>query len=430
MPQHPLPASAHPSSFGPWVVRAAFVLAFFGWGVGFYGPPIYLAQVVARTGWPVSLVSAAVTVHFLCGVAVIACLNRLYARVGVAAVMGAGCVVAALGILGWSLAAQPWQLFAAALATGSGWVTLGAVAVNAVVSSWYSEGRPLALAKAYNGASVGGAVFAPLWVWLIARWGFTAAAAAVGAAMVLVIWMLAYGVFRRRPPGPAARAAGPEPSRHRDSGGAPALPARWGGPWRDRAFATLAAAMSLALFAQAGLLTHLYALLALTLGGQRAGWLVGAATACAILGRSLAARAVQRGADRRTVAAAGYALQALGSVALLCGYPDRLGLVVAGTLLFGSGIGNATSLPPAIAQGDFRPADVARVVALIVATSQATYAFAPALFGLLREGAAAGGGNRVLIAAIALHAVAALVLMAGRRRAVPAADAARTDMRG
>jgi hypothetical protein len=139
---------------------------------------------------------------------------------------------------------------------------------------------------------------------------------------------------------------------------------------------------------------------------------------------------VQRGADRRTVAAAGYALQALGSVALLCGYPDRLGLVVAGTLLFGSGIGNATSLPPAIAQGDFRPADVARVVALIVATSQATYAFAPALFGLLREGAAAGGGNRVLIAAIALHAVAALVLMAGRRRAVPAADAARTDMRG
>ncbi|ANN80137.1 hypothetical protein BAU07_01150 [Bordetella flabilis] len=416
--------SAHPRPFGPWVVRAAFVLAFFGWGVGFYGPPIYLAQVVARTGWPVSLVSAAVTVHFLCGVVVIACLNRLYARVGVAAVMGAGCVVAALGILGWSLAAQPWQLFAAALATGSGWVTLGAVAVNAVVSTWYSDGRPLALAKAYNGASVGGAVFAPLWVWLIARYGFTAAAAAVGAAMVLVIWLLAYGVFSRRPPDMAARSDGEDPSRRPgNNAGGPALPPHRGSLWRDPGFATLAAAMSLALFAQAGLLTHLYALLALTLGSQHAGWLVGAATACAIVGRSVAAGVVQGGADRRTVAAAGYALQALGSAALLCGYPDRLGLVVAGTLLFGSGIGNATSLPPAIAQADFRPRDVARVVALIVATSQATYAFAPALFGMLRDGAAAGGGSRVLMAAIALHAVAALVLIAGRRRAAPAAGA-------
>jgi hypothetical protein len=410
------------------VVRAAFVLAFFGWGVGFYGPPIYLAEVIARTGWPVSLVSAAVTTHFLCGVVVIACLNRLYARVGVAPVMAAGCVVTALGILGWSVAAQPWQLYAAALATGSGWVTMGAVAVNAVVSPWYSQGRPTALAKAYNGASVGGAVFAPLWVWLIARCGFTAAAGAVGAAMVLVVFLLARRVFSRKPPDTGQRADGEDQPGHPESGPvnhdrAPALPARPGKLWRDPAFATLAAAMSLALFAQAGLLTHLYALLVLPLGSQHAGWLVGAATACAIAGRSVAARGVAAGADRRTVAAAGYALQALGSLALLCGYPDRFGLVVAGTLLFGSGIGNATSLPPAIAQADFRPRDVLRVVALIVATSQATYAFAPAVFGMLRENATADGGSRVLIAAIALHVAAAAVLMAGRRRATRPADA-------
>jgi hypothetical protein len=51
--------------FGPWAVRSAFVLAIFGWGVGFYGPSIYLAEVIGRTGWSLGLVSTAVTVHFL-----------------------------------------------------------------------------------------------------------------------------------------------------------------------------------------------------------------------------------------------------------------------------------------------------------------------------------------------------------------------------
>ena len=32
--------------FGPWVVRSAFVLAVFGWGMGFYGPPVFLHAVV------------------------------------------------------------------------------------------------------------------------------------------------------------------------------------------------------------------------------------------------------------------------------------------------------------------------------------------------------------------------------------------------
>jgi len=53
--------------------------------------------------------------------------------------------------------------------------------------------------------------------------------------------------------------------------------------------------------------------------------------------------------------------------------------------LFGFGIGNATSLPPLIAQVEFAKDDVARVVPMIVAIGQGTYAFAPAVFGLIRE---------------------------------------------
>ena len=71
--------------FGVWVVRAAFVLAMFGWGIGFYGPPIFLHSVIARTAWRLDLVSLAVTLHFLFGAVVVANLPRMHYRFGIAA---------------------------------------------------------------------------------------------------------------------------------------------------------------------------------------------------------------------------------------------------------------------------------------------------------------------------------------------------------
>src|SRR4028118_759666 len=88
---HPAPAVAAP--FHGWrVVAAAFVIAAFGWGVGFYGPPVYLESVRAARGWPVALVSGAVTLHFLAGVLVIANLPALHRRLRPprATVAGAG----------------------------------------------------------------------------------------------------------------------------------------------------------------------------------------------------------------------------------------------------------------------------------------------------------------------------------------------------
>ena len=39
------------STFFGWrVAWAAFVVAIFGWGAGFYGPPVFLHAVVERTG--------------------------------------------------------------------------------------------------------------------------------------------------------------------------------------------------------------------------------------------------------------------------------------------------------------------------------------------------------------------------------------------
>ena len=414
-------AHVSPRPFFGWrVVWAAFVLAVLGWGAGFYAPPIFLHAVVERTGWPVALVSAAVTAHFLVGVPIVANMPALYRTLGIAAVTSLGALLLSVGIVGWSLAREPWQLFVAAALSGCGWVAMGAAPVNAIVALWFVRARPAALATAYNGASVGGVVFSPLWVALIAGLGFTLATAAVGVVVVVVIAGLSLLVFSRTPEGlgqaPDGAAPGQPPATVTSPLAGP-LPGR--AMWRDRAFRTLAAGMALSLFAQIGLIAHLYSLLVPPLGQQGAGLAMGLATACAILGRTAVGWTMPAGADRRRFAALNLAVQVAGSLVLIAAAGSSVPLLLAGVVLFGLGIGNVTSLPPLIAQAEFVKEDVGRVVPLIVAIGQAGYAFAPAAFGLLRSieagGAASGSGALIYAAAGAIQAAAVGCFLAGRR---------------
>lgn len=414
-------AQAIATTFYGWrVVAAAFILAVFGWGIGFYGPPVYLHAVREARGWPLSLVSAAVTVHFLVGAIVVANLPALYRRHGLPAVTKAGAVALALGVCGWAAATAPWQLFAATLLSGAGWVAMGAAAVNAIVSPWFARRRPAALAMAYNGASIGGVIFSPLWVAAIGLLGFPMAAATIGLLTAAAVWILADGVFSRTPQEmgltPDGDAAG-APSAPVTSPTARPLPGRQ--LWRSLRFLTLSAGMALGLFAQIGLIAHLFSLLVPALGAQRAGLATGLATAAAIGGRTLVGWLMPAGADRRLVASASYAVQIAGSIAFMLAAGTSVPLLLLGVVLFGAGIGNATSLPPLIAQVEFVKDDVPRVVALIVAIGQGTYAFAPAAFGLLRElwpSADPGAAPVFFLAAALVQALTICVFLAGRRR--------------
>lgn len=399
--------------FGWSVVAATFVLAVFGWGVGFYGPPVYLQMVVQRTGWSVALVSMAVTLHFLAGAAVVANLPRLYRSLGVPLVTCAGAVLLAVGVVGWSLASQPWQLFAAALSSGVGWVGMGAAAVNAIIAPWFVRSRPAALSMAYNGASVGGVIFSPLWVALIAWNGFANAALVVGVSMVVIVAALSVLVFSKSPESLGQFADGRLPDPIMASGAASpgaSLPGRL--LWRDRRFISLAVAMAAGLFAQIGLLAHLFSIMVPLFGAQTAGLLMGGATAAAIAGRTAIGWLMPVSADRRLIASASYGVQIVGSLALVAAGGENPVAMTVGVLLFGLGIGNATSLPPLIAQVEFTKVDVARVVPLIVAIGQATYALAPALFGLVRT----MSDTAVFLLALAVQCLAVLAILSGRRR--------------
>ena len=68
---------------------------------------------------------------------------------------------------------------------------MSAAALNAIVSPWFVRTRPAALAMAYNGGSIGGVIFSPLWVAAVDVLGFPAAAAMIGLVAILTMWALA-----------------------------------------------------------------------------------------------------------------------------------------------------------------------------------------------------------------------------------------------
>lgn len=408
--------------YGWRVVGAAFVLGAFGWGIGFFGPPVFLSVVCSTRGWPLVLVSSAVSFHFLVGAVTGAKLERLHRRFGAAAVTKTGAACLAVGVVGWATVTAPWQLFVTSVLSGVGWGAMSAAALNAIVSPWFVRARPAALGMAYNGGSLGGVIFSPLWVAAIGILGFPVAAAVVGAFMTITIWILAGLVFSRTPQQMGLLPDGELSAATARSVTSPnARPLPGASLWRDRRFLTLAAGMGLGLFAQIGLVAHLFSLLVPALGAQGAGLAMGLVTALAIGGRSLVGWTMPAEADRRLRACLGYAVQLAGSLMLVAANGQNVALLMIGVVLFGVGFGNATSLPPLIAQVEFVKDDVPRVVGLIVGISQGGYAFAPALFGLIRAlaphatDAAPGSAPLVFVAAALVQGLAIAAFLAGRR---------------
>jgi cyanate permease len=160
-----------------------------------------------------------------------------------------------------------------------------------------------------------------------------------------------------------------------------------------------------------GLVPHFVSLLVPVMGEDGAAGTMSLIAVCAVIGRLLLGAVIDR-VDRRLAAAGNFVMQACGFALLLMGKDAPT--MMAGSILFGLGVGILITLPPLIAEREFAVADLGRVVGLIIAINQALFSFAPAIFGVLHD---LSGGYRVPVAlAIALHLAAATLVLAGRAR--------------
>jgi hypothetical protein len=240
---------------------------------------------------------------------------------------------------------------------------------------------------------------------LIARLGFTGAATLIGGITLDILWPLAGRYFSMKP---EAMRLQPDGDTEDGARRPPTLGEnlRLAVLVRDPRFMTLSAAFALGLFAQIGLVAHLVTRVAPLFGAAAA---VSLATACSVAGRYLLS-ALMSG-DRRVAAMGNFVIQACGAACLALGATTWVLLM--GCVLFGLGVGNLVLLSPLIAQREFPPNDVPRIVALVTAVNLAVFSFAPVLFGWLREATGAYAAPFLLAAAVQL--TAGVIVLSGRR---------------
>ena len=132
---------------------------------------------------------------------------------------------------------------------------MSAAAINAMVSPWFVRTRPAALTSAYNGASVAGIVFSPLWVAAIGLAWISVGGSGHRAVTIGTIWIWPTG-FWHGTSQQMGLFAGRRCARNDECRADLAVGAST--PGKDccgaiTRFITLAAGMALGLFAQIGL---------------------------------------------------------------------------------------------------------------------------------------------------------------------------------
>jgi len=403
----PLPAEAAWRYEGWRVVAVCFCMAVFGWGLGFYGHSVYLAELQRVHGWPATWIATATTGFYLLGALLVAFISEAIRALGArnCLLAGVACMAAATVALGQITA--PWQLYAVYALMAFGWAGTSLGAITTVLGLWFDRRRGMAISLALNGASFGGILGVPLLVLAIGAFGFAGAVLAAGVAMVVVLVPLIV-IFIGRSPLPA-RLAPPGVA-----GGAAAVPARVRAQaLRSVAFLSVTIAFSLVLFVQVGFIVHLVSFLDPVIGRDRAAIAVAVLTAMAVVGRLTLSTMIDR-LNQRLASALSFASQAVALIVLI--NACDAGLIYAAAALFGFSVGNLITLPALIIQREFDAAAFGVLVSLLTAINQITYSLGPGVIGLLRD--LAGGYVVPFAMCVGLQLVAAALVMVRGRAAV------------
>ena len=381
------------------IVAVCFLVATFGWGFGFYGQSVYLAELHRLHGWPASLISSGTTFFYLFGAVIVAFVSEALRGFGPRNCLLAGIVALAAAAVMMGQVTTAWQLYLANALLAFGWAGTSLAVITNTLGLWFDRKRGMAISLALNGASFGGVIGVPLLVAATGYFGFPGAMI-LGAIAMLVLMVPVILIFVGKPPAretPTAQAAAveaPSPTRIR----AQAL--------RDVGFLSVSIAFALVLFAQVGFIVHLIAFLDPVIGRAHAATAVALLTAMAIAGRVLFSTVIDR-LNQRLASAISFVSQAAALLIVI--HSQNAIVLIAACALFGFSVGNLITLPSLIVQREFDPRSFGVLISLITAINQVTYAFGPGVIGLLRD--ASGSYTLPFYGCIGLELIAAVLIM-------------------
>ena len=392
------------------IVAVCFGVATFGWGLGFYGQSVYLAELHRLHGWPASLISSGTTFFYLFGAVLVAFVSEAMRAFGPRNCLLAGTLAMAAAAVMMGQVASLWQLYLADALLAFGWAGTSLGVITNTLGLWFDRKRGMAISLALNGASFGGIVGVPLLVMAIGHFGFSGAMIAAAAAMLLSIIPVIL-IFVGRPPAVASLAAGSAAAE------APSAARIRAQALRDIGFLTVSIAFALVLFAQVGFIVHLISFLDPVIGRNSAATAVALLTAMAVVGRVLFSTVIDR-LNQRLASAISFASQALALAIIINSRNDVV--LIAACALFGFSVGNLITLPSLIVQREFDPRSFGVLVSLTGAIGQCFNAFGPGVIGLLRD--ASGSYALPFYGCIGLELTAAVLIMVRGRARIEASS--------
>jgi MFS family permease len=401
--------SRAPGLYHGWlVVGAAFLVALFGFGLGFYGPGIYLVVLKARQGWSTAELSSVITIYYVLGASLLFFgVGSLFERYGARKVLSVGIFAMGIGLILLTWVTRLWQVYAAFALMSVGWATMSGAAINIIVAPWFERRRGLAVSWALNGASAGGVIIAPALTSLTNRYSFELAVGVLVGSMLAVLMPVVILVLRPRRADEYDRPDSEVAESTVGTSPAEAEPFRLASIVCSARFISISVPFALGLTAQVGFFTHQMAFLSPTIGTVAAGWAISLTTFAAVVGRIVIGFIVDR-YNRRIITALNLIVQMVGMMVLaMAAAPTSLYL---GCALFGLGSGNLTSLPGLLVQQEFPKKHFARIVSLVVAINQFSFAFGPTLLGQVEAGE--GGYRLGLLLCLSVQAVAAVIVIA------------------
>jgi MFS family permease len=380
------------------IVAVCFLVATFGWGFGFYGQSVYLAELHRQHGWPASLISGATTFFYLFGAAIVVFVAEAVRKFGPRACLIAGTLAMAVAAIAIGEVTKPWQLYLAAALLAFGWAGTSLAIISNTLGLWFDKKRGMAISLALNGASFGGIAGVPLLVIGIGQFGFSRAMMLAAGLMVVLVVPIVL-IFVGHPPlhvGSAIITAGDVPS-------ATQIRKR---ALRDFAFLSVTIAFALVLFAQVGFIVHLIAFLDPVIGRGSAAVAIAFLTAMAVVGRVLFSTVIDR-LNQRLASALSFVSQALALLVVINSRSDVL--LIGACAVFGFSVGNLITLPSLIVQREFDARSFGVLISLLTAIVQVAYAFGPGVIGVLRD--LSGSYTLPFYGCIALELTAAALIM-------------------
>src|SRR6202158_1653864 len=133
------------------IVAVCFLVATFGWGLGFYGQSVYLAELHRLHGWPASLISSGTPFFYLFGAVLVVFVSEAVRTFGPRNCLLGGIVVMAGAAVMMGQVTSLWQLYLANALLAFGWAGTSLGVITNTLGLWFDKKRGMAISLALNG---------------------------------------------------------------------------------------------------------------------------------------------------------------------------------------------------------------------------------------------------------------------------------------